>query len=151
MPFLLWVALDYKLPKLNLPGLGSETWTNADFEGKATMVYLFASWCGPCWRHLPAIQAIHERVKDRQDLQMVALSVDEDQEELAAFMKGKKYTFPVMVSKEYAKQLLPQMILGQTWIVDKTGSIRLQRTSGVGGTQAEVDEALYKLNQVSKR
>lgn len=153
MPFLLWVSLDYKLPKLNLPGLGSKAWTNADFEGKATMVYLFASWCAPCWRHLPAIQAIHERIKDRQDIQLVALSIDEDQEKLAAFMKDKGYTFPVMVGRGYAKQLLrDDTILGQTWILDKTGSIRLQRTPGAGGsTQAEVDEALYKLTQTSKR
>lgn len=135
--------------------MGSKTWTNADFEGKATMVYLFASWCAPCWRHLPAIQAIHERIKGLagQSVSLVALSIDEDGEKLAAFMKDKGYTSPVMVGKGYAKPLLrDDMILGQTWILDKTGSIRLQRTPGAGGsTQAEVDEAIYKLNRVSKR
>ena len=152
-PFLPWVALDYKLPKLNLPGLGSKTWTNADFERKATMVYLFASWCGPCWRDLPAIQAIFDATKSRLDIQIVTLSIDDDQEKLAVFMKDKGYTFPVMVGKDYAKQLIPEhLTLGQTWILDKTGSIRLQRTPSAGGsTQAEVDEALYKLTQISKR
>jgi peroxiredoxin len=153
MPFLMWVALDYKLPKLNLPGLGSRTWTNNDFEGKTTMVYLWASWCGPCWRHLPAIQAIYDTTKNRRDIQIVALSVDEDQEKLQAFMKDKGYSFPVMLGKDYAKQLIPEhMMLGQTWILDKTGSIRLQRTPDSGGSvQAVVDEALYKLTQVAKR
>jgi peroxiredoxin len=152
MPFQLWVTLGYKLPILSLPGLGSQTWTNSDLEGKATMVYLWASWCGPCWRHLPAIQAIYDTTKNRQDIQIITLSVDEQPEKLAAFMKDKGYTFPVMLGKDYVKHLIPEhMMLGQTWIVDKTGSIRLQRTSGVGGTKAEVDEALYKLNQVSKR
>jgi len=153
MPFLPWVALNYKLPPLNLPGLGSKIWTNKDFEGKTTIVYLFASWCAPCWRHLPAIQAIHERTKDRPDLQVIALSVDEDQEKLAAFMKDKGYTFPVAIGREYAKKLLREdMILGQVWILDKTGSIRLHRTPNIAtNVQVEVDEAMYKMNEVAKR
>ena len=147
-----WVALDYKLPELKLPGLDARTWTNTDFEGKSTFVYLWASWCAPCWMHLPVIQATYDATKDRRDIQIVTLSVDEDKEKLSAFMSDKKYTFPVVVSKAYADRLLPRMILGQSWIVDKTGTIRLQRTSGVvGRPHAEVDEAIYKLVQVSKR
>ncbi len=152
MPFVMWVKLNYKMPALNLPGMGSRTWSNRDFEGKATMVYLWASWCGPCWRHLPAIQAIYDKTKNRQDIQIVTLSIDEEPDKLASFMKEKGYTFPVMVGDAYAKQLLGKPILGQTWIVDKTGSIRLQHTPGAfGSVQAEIDQDLYKLQQVSKR
>jgi hypothetical protein len=50
-----------------------------------------------------------------------------------------------MLRGAYAKQLPPRIVLRKAWIVDSTGSIRLQRT------QAEVDEAFYKLLQVSKR
>jgi peroxiredoxin len=147
-----WFILDYKLPEMKLPGLDSRTWTKSDFEGKSTLVYLWAAWCGPCWVHLPAIQAIHNATKDRRDIQVVTLSVDEDQEKLSAFMKDKGYTFPVMVGKAYAEKLLPKMIVGQTWIVDKTAAIRLQRSQNVvvGRGQAEVDEGIYKLLQVSK-
>jgi peroxiredoxin len=149
--FLPWTTLDYKLPQMKLPSLDSLTWTKSDFEGKTTFVYLWASWCGPCWPNLPAIQALYDTTKDRRDIQVVTLSVDEDQAKLATFMKEKKYTFPVMVGKAYTDALLPRMILGQTWIVDRTGSIRLQRTSNnfSGREQAEVDEAVYKLLQVS--
>jgi peroxiredoxin len=152
MPFLPWLALDYKLPEMNLPGLDSRTWTNKDFEGKATMVYLWAAWCGPCRPHLPEIQALYDQLKDRRDVQIVTLSVDEDREELSAFMREKGYTFPVMVSKPYVEKVLPHFILGQHWIVDGSGSIRLQRTSSWfgGRRQAFIDEALYKLAQVSQ-
>jgi hypothetical protein len=117
------------------------------------MVYLWASWCGPCWMHLPAIQTLHNTIKDRQDIRIVTLSVDEDREKLSSFMKEKGYTFPVAVSKPYADKLLPQMILGQHWIVDKTASIRLQRTSSNfnGADKAFIDEAIYKLTQVAKK
>jgi len=152
MPFRSWHALDYKLPELNLPGLESRTWTNQDFEGKATMVYLWTTSCGPCWPHLPEIQALYNQIRDRRDIQIVTLSVDEDREKLAAFMKEKGYTFPVMVSRPYVERMLPHLILGQHWIVDGSGSIRLWRESSWfgGRQQAFIDEALYKLAQVSQ-
>jgi hypothetical protein len=41
--------------------------------------------------------------------------------------------------------------MGQQWIVDRTGSIRLVRTSEffLGRTQAVIDEAIYKLGGVN--
>lgn len=121
MPFEPWAALNYKLPRFDLAGLGSKTWTNADLEGKITMVYLWASWCGPCRPHLAGIQAIYDATKDRSDIQLVTLSIEEDPDKLVAFMHDKKYTFQVMIGEAYAKQLLPRITLGQEWIVDKTG------------------------------
>lgn len=116
------------------------------------MVYLWASWCAPCRPHLPDIQALYNQIEDRRDVQIVTLSVDEDREKLAAFMKEQGFTFPVIVSKPYVERVLPQFMLGQHWIVDASGSIRLQRTSSnYGGRQrAFIEEALYKLSQVSQ-
>lgn len=152
IPFSPWLALDYKLPEMTLTGLDSRTWTNKDFEGKSTVVYLWASWCAPCRPHLPDIQALYNQIEDRRDVQIVTLSVDEDREKLAAFMKEQGFTFPVIVSKPYVERVLPQFMLGQHWIVDASGSIRLQRTSSnYGGRQrAFIEEALYKLSQVSQ-
>jgi thiol-disulfide isomerase/thioredoxin len=117
MPFLPWIAVDYKLPEMNLPSLDSRAWTSADFERKATMVYLWASWCGPCRPHLPIIQALYDHIKERRDIQLVTLSIDEDRDKLAAFMQQGHFTFPVMIGKSYADKLLPRLTMGQQWIV----------------------------------
>ena len=140
--FMPWVKLNYKLPEIDSP-----TWSLKDFEGKKTMVYLWASWYTPCWQNLPGIQALYARIKDRPDIQIVTLSVDEDQAKLAAFMKEKSFTFPVLMSKPYTEKILAKFMLGQQWMVDSTGSIRLQRTSNFfgGRPQAFIDESLYKL------
>ena len=76
---------------------------------------------------LPAVQAAYERTKGRRDVQMVTLSVDEEQDKLVAFMKQKGYTFHVLASKAYVQTVLPQFMLGQFWIVNGSGSVRLQR------------------------
>ena len=145
MPFLPWIAVDYKLPEMNVSDLNSRTWTTKDFEGKATLVYVWASWCGPCWPHLPGIQKLYDAVKSRRDIQIVTLSVDEDRQKVASFMKEKGYSFPVLVSKSYVDELLPDLTLWQSWVVDRTASVRLWRATFVGREQAFVDESIYKL------
>jgi peroxiredoxin len=147
-----WVKVAYKLPPMQVADLEGRTWTNRDFEGKATIVYLWASWCGPCWLNLGAIQVLSERVKGRRDLQVVTLSADEERDNLVAFMKQKGYTFPVLASKPYVETVLPQFILGQLWIVDGSGSVRLQRTTNnfAGAEDALVHELLYKAGQFGK-
>jgi hypothetical protein len=153
IPFQPWEIVEYKLPVLNAPGRDSRTWTTDDFVGKTTMMYLWASWCAPCWSHLPVVQAVHQAIKHRPDVQLVTLSMDEDPEKLAAFMKEKGYTFPVVDSKSYGEQLFRHMPLGQEWIVDKTATVRFHRMSitATGKEQAFVDEAVYKITEISNR
>ena len=35
--------------------------TLADFRGKFTSIYFWASWCGPCKKELPAVRRLHEQ------------------------------------------------------------------------------------------
>lgn len=148
-----WVKVDYKLPPMQIADLVGRTWANRDFVGKATIVYLWGSWCAPCWPALNAVQILGDRVKGRPDVQLVTLSVDEDGGKLAAFMKRNGYTFPVLASKSYVQTVLPQFILGQFWIVDGDGKVRLQRTNSnivAGAEEAYVQELLYKARQFWK-
>ncbi|MGA2149216.1 MAG: TlpA disulfide reductase family protein [Bryobacteraceae bacterium] len=148
--FLPWVAVDYKLPDMNLSSLDSRPWTNRDFEGKATIVYLWASSWPPCWSYLPSIQAIYDGTKSRAGMQLVTISVDEDTQKLAAFMKQKGYTFPVLASKPYVQKVLPQFMLGQVWLVDRNGAVRLQRSQNMfnGIEKAFEEEVMYKARQL---
>lgn len=148
-----WVKVDYKLPPMQIADRKSRTWTNGDFQEKTTIVYLWSSWCAPCWPALNAVQILADRVKGRPDVQLVTLSVDEDRDKLSAFMQQKGYTFPVLASKPYVQTVLPQFMLGQFWIVDGSGSVRLQRTNSsifAGAEEAHVQELLYKARQFLK-
>lgn len=148
-----WVKLEYKLPPMQIPDLEGRTWTNRDFAGKATIVYLWAAWCAPCWPALKAVQMISDRVKGRTDVQIMTLNVDEDGDKLAALMKQKGYTFPVLANKPYVQTVLPRFIVGQFWIMDGDGKVRLQRTNSTiaaGAEGAYVEELLYKARQFRK-
>ena len=140
--FLPWHALNYKLPPLE----------GAHFEGKTTLVYLWAPSCVPCWQTLPAIQKLYNTVKNQDNLQVVTINVDDDKEKLAAFVKERGYDIPVVTAPAYVEKVLPDMTIGQIWIVDPSGAVRLQRTGNPynGREQALVDEAIYKMSQLSR-
>lgn len=141
-----WNALARPLPEMRIPDAAGRTWTLADFKGKTTFVWLWATWCSPCWRELPAMQKLYDAVKDRRDVQAISLSMDENPAIVEKFMKERKFSFPVLVSKAYVEQVLPEVILGQTWLIDQTAGIRLQRQGAPYPDQWWVDEALDKLN-----
>jgi hypothetical protein len=60
-------------------------------------------------------------------------------------MTEREFSFPVLVSKSYVEQVLPEVILGQTWLLDGDASIRLHG-NGPYLEQLWVAEALDKLN-----
>ncbi|MGA2588402.1 MAG: redoxin domain-containing protein [Bryobacteraceae bacterium] len=144
-PIMAWNVLNRTLPELHVPDAAGRIWTLADFKAKTTFVFLWATWCSPCWQELPGMQKVYEAVKDRSDVQAISLSMDENPAIVERFLKERKFSFPVLVSKSYVEQVLPEVILGQTWLVDQTASIRLQRQNGLYLEKVWVDEALDKL------
>jgi hypothetical protein len=76
--------------------------------------------------------------------------MDENPAIAERFMKERKFNFPVLVSKAYVEQVLPEVILGQTWLVDQAAGIRLRRQNGPFTEQVFVDEGIDKLNHPPK-
>jgi len=145
-PVFAWNAVNRALPEMHVPDAAGRNWTLADFKGKPTFVFLWATWCAPCWRELPGMQKLYDAVKNRDDVQVISLSMDENPAIVTRFMQERKLNFPVLVSKSYVERVLPEVVLGQTWVIDGDAKIRLQRQPTPYLEQLWVDEALDKLN-----
>ncbi len=86
-----------------VPLLGGGSFQPAQAEGKALVLYWWASWCPFCAQQSPEIQKLWESQRGR-GLQMLTLSIDKKSEEAVAYLKKKGYTFPAAwVSPEVAK------------------------------------------------
>jgi thiol-disulfide isomerase/thioredoxin len=109
------------LPDFEVKDLGGRTWRTSDFKGKVTLLDFWATWCGSCRFELPYIQKIHDRVKDRKDLQVVTISVDDNPGLIEAYLKETHFTFPVLLAKDLAEKIYPVIMVPLTWIIDPQG------------------------------
>jgi thiol-disulfide isomerase/thioredoxin len=63
----------------------------ADFKGVPVLVNLWATWCGPCIKELPTLQALEDRHALEGQLGVIAVSQDiGPQASVKAFLAGKK-------------------------------------------------------------
>jgi len=58
----------------------------AEFQGRAVIVHIWASWCPACRQEMPAIDAWRLR---HPDLPFLAISIDETKQAALAFLKAK--------------------------------------------------------------
>ena len=80
-------------PLAAVPLLGGGRFEPAQAEGRALVLYWWASWCPFCAQQSPEMQKLWAAQKDR-GLRMLALSIDKKPDEAVAYLQKKGYTFP---------------------------------------------------------
>ncbi|WP_029006660.1 thiol:disulfide interchange protein TlpA [Azorhizobium doebereinerae] len=64
-----------RLPPLAFADAAGKPVTLADFKGKTLLVNLWATWCVPCRKEMPALDAL-EKAQGGKDFQVVAINLD---------------------------------------------------------------------------
>jgi thiol-disulfide isomerase/thioredoxin len=116
-----WERVGKDLPDAKLVDLNGKTWTLSDLKGKTVLINIWASWCGPCRGEHPYLQALYDKVKDRKDIAVISMSVDDSIGDVAPYMKDKKYSFPVLLASRYVTDMTPALGVPQNWIVGADG------------------------------
>jgi len=63
--------------QIQLRTLDGKPTTLAAYGSRVTVVALWATYCGPCLAELPYIEALHEKYRDRPDVSVIAVNLDE--------------------------------------------------------------------------
>jgi thiol-disulfide isomerase/thioredoxin len=137
-----WRKPTKTMPAFDLADLSGKTWSLKNLGGKAVLINVWATWCGPCKAELPHLQKLYERVKNRADLQILTLTIDEDLGLVTPFMKEKGYTFPVLQAYSFVTGLLDLVAIPQNWILDTKGEWRWTGRPVV--PDAEWEDAMLK-------
>lgn len=75
--------------------LQGKSWHLRDLDGKVVLVNFWATWCPPCRKEMPDLEALYEKYKDRGFV-ILAIS-DEESAKVSPFIAERKITYPVLL------------------------------------------------------
>ena len=116
-------------PDFTLTDQHGNSHTLSDYKGKTVFLNFWATWCGPCKKEMPDVQALYEAYGENQE-DLVVLGVanpggqDVSQEEVEQFLEDNGYTFPVVmdltgeVLYNYSISAFPT-----TFMIDSNGNV----------------------------
>jgi len=124
-----YMAADKRAPGFTLKDLNGSSWTLDSLRGKVVLLNFWSKSCGPCLEEMPSLAELAQILKDRSDVVVLAVSIDEGPDDvnptLKTVLKGPP-PFTVLfdpdgavVAKAYGTHLFPE-----TWLIDPRGVIR---------------------------
>ena len=128
--------------------MDGRVWTAADLNGKVAVMNLWATWCAPCVEELPHFQKLYEALKDNPNVVVMAVNVDNNPGVVGPFLKGRSYTFPVVLAHDWANQLIPEMGIPRNWIVS-SGAIRSEQI-GFSEPEKWLRDMLARVDEAAK-
>jgi peroxiredoxin len=137
-------------PSFSLPELGGGTIDLEQYRGQVVLLNFWATWCEPCERELPALQAAHEQYGN-QGLTIIGVNLADDElrngttpEEIRAFLDQYGVSFPIALDVEGkttdAYRVFP---LPTSFFIDPTGQIRYVHVS-----ELKFDDVIARFNEL---
>lgn len=111
-------------PNFTLPNRSGENVSLADLKGQVVMINFWATWCGPCRKEMPQLEALYERYGDL-GFTLLGVNVEDNPKGAQKWLEETPVSFNVLfdttnkVSKLYDVVAMPSTV-----ILDKTGKVR---------------------------
>lgn len=111
-------------PEFSLASLQGKPLSLADYRGKLVLVNFWATWCAPCRKEMPGMEALYQRFKGR-GLVVLAVSVDDgSKERVKAFVEKYRLSFPVALDPDSkVSDLFEVAGLPASYLIDPQGKL----------------------------
>ncbi|MFL6302301.1 MAG: TlpA disulfide reductase family protein [Candidatus Sulfotelmatobacter sp.] len=108
-----------------LSDLQGNPWHLRDLRGKVVLVNFWATWCPPCRKEMPDLQALYDKYKD-QGFVVVSIS-DEQAAKVQPFITERKITYPVLLDPARKVNDLFQVEgIPKSFVYDREGKLVAQ-------------------------
>ncbi|MGA2904960.1 MAG: TlpA disulfide reductase family protein [Candidatus Korobacteraceae bacterium] len=109
-----------------LTDLQGKTWTLKDLHGKVVLVNFWATWCPPCQKEMPDLDALYKRFQD-QGFVILAISEDEETGKVAPFIAERKISYPILLDPGQKVNNLFQVDgIPKSFVYDRDGKLVAQ-------------------------
>lgn len=110
-------------PDLSLKDLNGNRINTGDYRGKIVLVNFWAAWCVPCAKEIPDFMKLEQKYGGK--LQVIGISIDDNESELRAFYKNHNMDYPVVRGDQKIADAYGGVPgLPTTYIVDQENHIR---------------------------
>ena len=135
-------------PDFLLPDMGGQAVRLSQLKGKVVLLNVWATWCGPCRKEMPTMEALARRLSG-EDFVLLAVNQDVDGAvTVKPYLQEGGYTFPVLldvqgeVGRKYGVTGYPE-----TFIIDRQGQVVYHHIGYNDWAQSQVEETLRRLIQ----
>lgn len=121
-------TLGQQVPALVIEELNGKTFDLAAQRGKVVIVNFWATWCPPCRKEMPALDAFYRRYK-AEGLEMIGLSADRPHDRSDVVKVMQSFSYPAaMLDDAKSDGFGDPSELPVTYVVDAQGLIRAKFT-----------------------
>lgn len=111
-------------PGFSLPTKAGETLALGDLKGQVVMINFWATWCGPCRKEMPLLDALYKRYS-KLGFTLVGVNVEEDSSGADDYLKETPVSFPILLdAKNQVSELYDVNAMPTTVLVDREGNMR---------------------------
>jgi len=111
-------------PAIDMPDQTEEKVEFAALKGKVVIVDFWASWCGPCTKEMPVLEALHVKYA-AQGLVIVGVNIDSSSKKMNKFLKNTPVSFRIVhdrklvVANRYEPETMPT-----SYFIGRDGTVR---------------------------
>lgn len=133
------VGIGQRRPDFTHAGTRGGLWRASDFDGRPTLVNFWATWCAPCVREMPLLQAFADQYPNR--LNVVGIAIDEPGR-VGEFVDRLDIEYPILVGTSDVRATQarfgnPDGMLPYSVLIDSRGTVRWRHLG-------ELEEAMLR-------
>ncbi len=108
-----------------LSDLQGKEWTLKSLRGKVVLLNFWATWCPPCRKEMPDLQALYDRFHG-QGLVILAVS-DEEANKVRSFIAERNVTYPILLDPgRMVNELFRIQGIPKSFVYDRGGKLIAQ-------------------------
>ena len=124
------LTLGEPFPSIVLTGLAGERVALDDYRGQVVLLNLWATWCEPCRREMPSLQALSDLL-DAERFEVLGMAVDDDDHVVREYLIDKNIRFTSYIDhgRQIATETLGVTLFPYTLLIGRDGTL-LRRIPG---------------------
>lgn len=141
-----YIGNDRRAPDFTVHDRAGREWKLSDHRGKIVVMNFWTKTCRPCLEEMPSLLDLAGRLRDRDDVELVAITTDADWEAVRTIFPPQN-DLEILFDPESSvvNGMFGTRLFPETWFIDGDGIIRLRVDGPRDWSQPIIEELIDSL------